>query len=105
MSNLGNSDIGDGIRIQTVLTNLSSVVADATDVRVSILDDADVKLINQSVMTKTSTGTYICDIFIDPDIFSAGLHRVIFTAYSTNISENTSSYDSNVLYIEENRLV
>lgn len=105
MSNLGSVDLGDGIRIQTQLTNLSSVVADATDLRVSIIDDADAKLINQSVMTKSATGTYICDIFIDPSIFSPGLHRVIFSGYSTNVSENTSNYDSNTLYIEENRLV
>ena len=105
MSNLGNADVGDGIRIQTQLTNLSSVVADATDLRVSIIDDADVKLINQSAMTKSATGTYICDVYLDPNVFSAGLHRVIFSGYSTNVSENTSNYDSNTLYIEGNRLV
>ena len=105
MSNLGNADLGDGIRIQTQLTNLSSVVADATDMRVSIIDNADVKRINKSTMTKSATGTYQCDIYLDPAIFSAGLHRVIFSGYSTNVSTNTSNYDSNTLYIEENRLV
>lgn len=105
MSNLGKVDLGDGIRIETELTNISSVIADATDIRVSVIDNSNVKRINESTMTKNATGTYTQDIFLDPSVFSAGLHRAIFSGYITNSSENTSFYDSNTFYIEENRLV
>jgi hypothetical protein len=105
MTNLGNVDEGDGVRFETQVTNISSVVADATDIGISILDNSDVILINKSTMTKSTTGTYRVDIFLDPAVFGAGLHRAIFSGYITNISENTSFYDSNTFYIEENRLV
>ena len=105
MTNLGNVDNGDGVRFQTQLTNISSVVADATSIKISILDNSNNIKINQSEMTKIAIGTYIADIFLTPSGFSYGLHRAIFSGYVTNISVNTSFYDSNTFYIEKNRLV
>lgn len=105
MTNLGNVDLGDGIRFETVLTNISLVIADATDIRISVIDNSNVKRINESTMTKNSTGTYTQDTYLDPSVFTEGLHRAIFSGYTTNVSSNVSFYDSNTFYIEDNRLI
>lgn len=105
MTNLGNVDLGDGIRLETELTNLSSIVADATSIKVSIVDDSNAVRINQSIPTKIATGTYQEDIYLSSSIFSTGLHHVLWTGYTTNISSNMSFYHGDIFYIEENRLV
>jgi len=105
MTNLGNVDLGDGIRLKTELTNLSSVVADATIIKVSIVDDSNVVRINKSTPSKVTTGTYQEDIYLNPVVFGVGLHHAIWTGFTTNISCNTSFYHEDTFYIEENRLV
>lgn len=105
MTNLGNVDLGDTVRIKTVLTNISSVIADASEIRLSILDPSNVKKINQSNMTHTATGTYSQDIYINPVLFDAGLHYAILSGSTVNISRNASFYHLDTFYIEKNRLV
>jgi len=101
MTNLGYVEQNDGIRLHTELTNISDVLGDAVDIRVSIVDDDDNILINESNTTHVGTGLYEQDIFLDSNKFNTGLFHVVWSGYTTNISFYHSDYFS----IEENRLV
>lgn len=102
---LGSVDLGDGIRFQTVLKNLSDEIEDASSLKFSIVDGANTKLINKINTTHITEGTYDVDVYLSNATFSKGLHYAIWTGYSTNGSSNISFVDTNPFYIEENRLV
>jgi hypothetical protein len=105
MTNLGNIELGDTIRIKTSLYNTSSDLEDASDIRMSILDSGNSKIINESNMSRIPEGIYQQDIYLNSNNFNTGLHYLYFSGYTTNQSRNVTFIDENIFYIEENRLL
>ena len=107
MTNLGHADLGDSVRIETTITNISDVVANVDEIAISILDDPNTKIINTTTVgiTNSATGKYYYDAYLDDAIFSEGVHYVIWSGYNIIGEKNFSFIQEDSFYIEENRLI
>jgi len=107
MTNLGKIEIGDTIRLQTILTNISGAKSDVANLEISVVDYDNTVLINTTSTNvyNFSTGMYRYDLYINNNTFSIGTHYVIWTGYSIYGVSNFSFYQEDYLYIDQNRLV
>jgi len=107
MTNLGKVEIGDSIRLETILTNISSGYSNADDIKISVVNSDDSLLINTTStnISNFSTGMYRYDLYLDNNTFSSGSHYIIWTGYSQYGTVNFSFYQEDYLYIDKNRLI
>lgn len=107
MTNLGHVDLGDSVRIETSVTNISDVVANVDEIAITILDDTNTKIINTTTtgISSSGMGKYYYDAYLDDTIFNEGLHYVIWSGYNIVGGKNFSFIQEDLFYIEENRLI
>lgn len=107
MSNIGHADLGDSIRIETSITNISSVVANVDSIKISVVDSANTVVINTTStnVSNYATGKYRYDLYVDPTKFSEGLYYQIWSGHNVVGGRNFSYYEENSFYVEANRLV
>lgn len=97
MTSLGSVDIGDVIRLEAVITNISDMRQNASSIKFGIVNyDGDI-LHNYSSynISNTSTGTYIYDLYLDSSVYSTGVHYVAWAGY-------TYCDGSNISFVEDN---
>lgn len=107
MSNLGRVELGDSVRFETTLTNISSEHSNVDDIRISIVNSDDSLKLNttNTGINNFSTGMYRYDVYLDNNSFSTGSHYVIWTGYKTYGTNNFSFYQEDYFYIDKNRLI
>lgn len=102
MSNLGHADLGDSVRLQTSITNISDVVANVDAIMITVLDDSNNTIINTTStnVSNYGTGTYRCDLYLNNNSFSEGSHYVVWSGYTTVSGGNFSYFEKDYFYID-----
>ena len=107
MANLGKVELGDTIRFEAAITNISSVYGNVQDLRVSVVDSDNNIKINTTTqnISNFSTGYYRWNVYLDNNTFTTGSHYIIWTGYNIYGAVNYSFYEEDYFYIDQNRLV